>query len=148
LPQRLEIEVTESVLLQESEEVAETLGKLHDIGVGIALDDFGTGYSSLSYLRRFQFDKIKIDQIFISELAQWPTSSLAILRSIIALGRGLGIPTIAEGVETEEQLERVRKEGCTEAQGFYVSEPRPARDIPAMLARWKPISDRVSRRAS
>jgi diguanylate cyclase (GGDEF)-like protein len=148
LPQRLEIEVTESVLLQESEQVAETLSKLHDIGVGIALDDFGTGYSSLSYLRRFHFDKIKIDQIFIRELAQWPTSSLAILRSIVALGTGLGIATTAEGVETQEQLERVRKEGCTEAQGFYVSEPRPARDVPAMLARWKPLSDRVSRRAS
>ncbi len=125
LPQMLELEVTESVLLQDSDGVAETLSKLHDIGVGIALDDFGTGYSSLSYLKRFHFDKIKIDQIFIKELGEQADSSLAILRSIIALGTSLGIATTAEGVETKEQLERMRKEGCTEVQGYYISVPRP-----------------------
>ena len=147
MPQRLELEVTESLLLQESEGVAETLEKLHDIGVGFALDDFGTGYSSLSYLNRYHFDKIKIDQIFIKELAEQPRSSLAILRSIVALSTSLGIATTAEGVETKEQLERVQKEGCTEVQGYYISRPRPAADIPAMLARVKELQEDAPRRA-
>ena len=98
-----------------------TLDKLRDIGVGIALDDFGTGYSSLSYLSRFHFDKIKIAQDFIKELAEKSDSSLAIVRSIVALGASLGIATTAEGVETLEQFERVRREGCTEVQGYYIS---------------------------
>lgn len=136
-PPRLEVEVTESVLLEDSDTVAQTLDLLHDVGVKIALDDFGTGYSSLSYLRRFHFDKIKIDQIFIKELATSPLTSLAILRSIIALGSGLGIATTAEGVETAEQLNRMRDEGCTEAQGFYIGTPRPAREVTAMLERAK-----------
>jgi EAL domain-containing protein (putative c-di-GMP-specific phosphodiesterase class I) len=117
--------------------VAEALNKLHDIGVGIALDDFGTGYSSLSYLRRFHFDKIKIDQSFIQGLAERPNTSLAIVRSIVALGTGLGIATNAEGVETKEQLERVRAEGCTEVQGFLIGEPRPLRDVMPLLVREK-----------
>jgi diguanylate cyclase (GGDEF)-like protein len=148
MPQWLELEVTESMLLQDSEGVAETLNQLHDIGVGIALDDFGTGYSSLSYLRRFHFDKIKIDQIFIRELAQWPNSSLAILRSVVALGTSLGIATTAEGVETKEQLDRVRKEGCTEVQGFYIGMPGPVSNVPEMLARYKRPPAGVARRAS
>jgi diguanylate cyclase (GGDEF)-like protein len=135
LPQRLEIEVTESVLMQDTNIVAETLNRLHDIGVGIALDDFGTGYSSLSYLRRFHFDKIKIDRSFIQGLAKVPNTSLAILRSVVALGTSLGIATTAEGVETSEQLERVRAEGCTEVQGFIIGAPRPLRDVMPMLAR-------------
>jgi diguanylate cyclase (GGDEF)-like protein len=147
LPQRLELEVTESLLLQESEGVAETLEKLHDIGVRFALDDFGTGYSSLSYLSRYHFDKIKIDQIFVKELAARPQSSLAILRSIVALGSSLGIATCAEGIETKEQLEQVKREGCTEAQGYYISPPRPAADIPEMLARFKATPERGARRA-
>ncbi len=147
LPQRLELEVTESLLLQESEGVAETLEKLHQIGVRFALDDFGTGYSSLSYLGRYHFDKIKIDKIFIQELAGRPKSSLAILRSIVALGTSLGITTCAEGVETAEQLEQVKLEGCTEVQGFYISPPRPAADIPEMLARGRAAPEPASRRA-
>ncbi len=145
-PRALELEVTESVLLQDSDGVAQTLDLLHDMGVGLALDDFGTGYSSLSYLSRFHFDKIKIDQIFIKELDR-PNSSLAILRSIIALGKSLGIATTAEGIETEDQLERMRKEGCTEVQGYYISTPRPARDVPEMLAEAKRWSGRAARRA-
>jgi len=148
MPQWLELEVTESMLLQDSEGVAETLNKLHEIGVGIALDDFGTGYSSLSYLRRFHFDKIKIDQVFIRELAQWPNSSLAILRSVVALGTSLGIATTAEGVETQEQLDRVRKEGCTEVQGFFIGMPGPVRGVPDMLARYKRAPAGAARRAS
>jgi diguanylate cyclase (GGDEF)-like protein len=147
VPQRLEIEVTESVLLLDDEAVSETLDKLEEIGVRIALDDFGTGYSSLSYLKRFRFGKIKIDRAFIQEIVQQDNCSLAILRSVIALGKSLGIETTAEGVETKEQLERVRLEGCTEAQGYYIGEPRPAREIPALLARDHSVSKRVSRRA-
>lgn len=129
LPQDLELEVTESVLLQESDGAADTLNRLHDIGVRIALDDFGTGYSSLSYLQKFPIDKIKIDQSFIRGLTQQPNNSLAILRSTIALGKSLGIATTAEGVETEEQLERVRKEGCSEAQGYLVGRPLPEQEV-------------------
>jgi len=134
-PSNLELEVTESVILQESAEVAGTLCGLQDLGVKIAMDDFGTGYSSLSYLHRFRFDKIKIDQMFVKELGERPQNSLAILRAVVALGHSFGIATTAEGVETAEQLEVVRREGCTEAQGFYVGRPGPAREIPAMLAR-------------
>ena len=123
--------MTESVLLQDSDDVAQTLDLLHEMGVGIALDDFGTGYSSLNYLRRYHFDKIKIDQIFIRELSQRPDSSLAILRSIIALGTSLGIATTAEGIETKQQLEQMRKEGCTEVQGFYIGRPSPVSEIRA-----------------
>ena len=129
LPQGLELEVTESVLLQDGEGVAETLNALHDIGIGIALDDFGTGYSSLSYLRRFRFDKIKIDQSFIQGLTQRANTSLAIVRSIVALGTSLGIAITAEGVETSEQFERARAEGCTEVQGFLLGAPRPLCDV-------------------
>jgi diguanylate cyclase (GGDEF)-like protein len=140
LPQGLEIEVTESVLVQDSYNVVETLNRLHDIGVGIALDDFGTGYSSLSYLRRFHFDKIKIDQSFIQGLSKVPNTSLAIVRSVVALGASLGIATTAEGVETSDQLERVRAEGCTEVQGFLVGTPRPLRDVMPLLVREKPAA--------
>lgn len=147
-PSRLELEITESVLLQESEDVANVLGKLQDIGVGIALDDFGTGYSSLSYLTLIRFDKIKIDKLFIRELGEQANSSLAIVRSVVALARSLGITTTAEGVETKEQLERVREEGCTEAQGYYIGQPRPASEIPALLAKQKRKAPRAARRAS
>jgi len=140
LPQGLELEVTESLLMQDTESVEETLNRLHDIGVRIALDDFGTGYSSMNYLHRFHFDKIKIDQSFIQGLAQHPNTSLAIVRSIVALGASLGIETNAEGVETEEQLERVRAEGCTEVQGFLIGEPRPLREAMQMLVRDKRAS--------
>jgi diguanylate cyclase (GGDEF)-like protein len=146
-PQRLELEVTESVLVQDSDSVTETLNKLHDVGVRIALDDFGTGYSSLSYLRRFHFDKIKIDQSFIQGLSQQPNSSLAIVRSVVALGTSLGIATTAEGVETTEQLERVRAEGCTEVQGYLIGTPRPLRDVMPLLAGETPAAGEGTRRA-
>ena len=145
-PQLLELEVTELVLLQDSDDVAQTLDLLHEMGVGIALDDFGTGYSSLNYLRRYHFDKIKIDQIFIRELSQRPDSSLAILRSIIALGDSLGIATTAEGIETKQQFEHMRKEGCTEVQGFYIGMPRPVSEIGQMLELAKTPRARIARR--
>jgi diguanylate cyclase (GGDEF)-like protein len=132
-PNRLELEITESVMLQDSETALAVLCQMRDLGVRIALDDFGTGYSSLSYLRKFPFGRIKIDRGFVSELSEARDDSLAIVRSVIRLGNSLGMATTAEGVETKQQLERVRSEGCTEAQGYYFSPPRPAAEIACML---------------
>jgi diguanylate cyclase (GGDEF)-like protein len=139
---RLELEITESVLLQDQEEAFATLRQLHDIGVRIALDDFGTGYSSLSNLQRFPFDKIKIDRSFVSDLSRANVDALAVVRSVARLGVSLGIATTAEGVETGEQAERVRAEGCTEMQGFFICPPSPAEEIARLLAeqRRKPPS--------
>ncbi|MDA9497904.1 bifunctional diguanylate cyclase/phosphodiesterase [Bradyrhizobium sp. CCBAU 11357] len=131
---RLELEITESVLLQNSEATLTTLHELRAMGVRISLDDFGTGYSSLSYLRSFPFDKIKIDRSFVSELAT-REDSMAIIRAVTGLGRSLGIVTTAEGVENDAQLELLRREGCTQAQGYLFSKPRPASDVAIMLER-------------
>ena len=129
---RLELEITESVLFADSEVNREVLAKLRDLGISISLDDFGTGYSSLSYLRSFAFDKIKIDRSFISDINQSP-DCLAIVRSVAMLGQNLGIPTLAEGVETVEQLEQLRLEGCHQVQGYLFSPPKPAMTIREML---------------
>ena len=134
-PQRLELEITESVLLAETDSNLATLHQLRGLGVRISMDDFGTGYSSLSYLRAFPFDKIKIDRSFVSELANRP-DCVAIVRAISGLGRSLGITTTAEGVETAEQLDRLRIEGCTEVQGFLFSAARPAAEVAALLVRF------------
>jgi diguanylate cyclase (GGDEF)-like protein len=134
-PSRLELEITESVLMDDTREVSDVLQGLQELGVAIALDDFGTGFSSLSYLTRLHFDKIKIDKHFISALRDEPRSALAVLRSVVALSNSLGISTLAEGIETADQLERVRLEGCTEAQGYYLGRPMSARDVMTLLAR-------------
>jgi len=134
-PGRLELEITESVLLQDDDATLATLHQLRALGVRIALDDFGTGYSSLSYLRSFPFDKIKIDRCFVTDLSRAGDDSLAILRAVAGLGTSLGIATTAEGVETEEQLARVRQEGCTEMQGFLFSPPVPVGEIARLLPR-------------
>lgn len=131
---RLELEITESVLLQNSEATLTTLHELRAMGVRISLDDFGTGYSSLSYLRSFPFDKIKIDRSFVSELAT-REDSMAIIRAVTGLGRSLGIVTTAEGVENDAQLELLRREGCNQVQGYLFSKPRPASDVAIMLDR-------------
>ncbi|MGU3539294.1 bifunctional diguanylate cyclase/phosphodiesterase [Methylobacterium sp. A54F] len=123
-PDRLELEITESVLMDDGEASLACLRRLKALGVRIALDDFGTGYSSLSYLRRFPFDKIKVDRTFIREIADPDTA--AIVRSIVGLGERLGAAITAEGVETPAQLDHVRALGCTEAQGFLLGVPRPA----------------------
>jgi predicted signal transduction protein with EAL and GGDEF domain len=128
-PQRLELEITESVMLQDENGAFEVLNRLHDLGVRIALDDFGTGYSSLSNLRKFPFDKIKIDRSFVSDLSAANVDALAVVRSIAQLGVSLGIATTAEGVETKEQMDQVRAEGCTEMQGFLFSRAVPADEI-------------------
>jgi diguanylate cyclase (GGDEF)-like protein/PAS domain S-box-containing protein len=125
-PTRLELEITESVLVQDAESVIACLHRLRALGVRIALDDFGTGYSSLSYLRRFPFDKIKIDRSFIREITN--PDSAAIVRAVVGLGTHLGTAITAEGVETIEQLNQVRKEGCTEVQGFFFSRALSASD--------------------
>jgi len=127
-PERLELEVTESVLLQKNAENLAQLHQLKALGVSIVLDDFGTGYSSLTYLNMFPFDIIKIDKSFVAEL---PTraNSAAIVCAVIGLGRSLNIATTAEGVETEEQLELLRAAGCRHAQGFLFSLPLPAAEL-------------------
>jgi EAL domain-containing protein (putative c-di-GMP-specific phosphodiesterase class I) len=126
--ERLELEITESVLLQRCDKNITTLHELRRLGVSIALDDFGTGYSSLSYLLMFPFDKIKIDRSFVSEMSQMATCA-AIVCAVASLGRGLDIITTAEGVETEEQAELVRAAGCTQAQGFLFGRPCPVANL-------------------
>ncbi len=124
-PGRLELEITESVLVQDSENALEMLRDLRTLGVKIALDDFGTGYSSLSYLQSFPFDKIKIDRSFIKDLEAGNENALAIVSAVVQLGRTLGMATTAEGVETSDQMEIVRAKGCTEIQGYLLSPPKP-----------------------
>jgi diguanylate cyclase (GGDEF)-like protein len=133
-PKRLELEITESVLLQDSAAATAILRQLRDLGVTISMDDFGTGYSSLSYLRKFPFDKIKIDRSFIRDLAKGG-DSLAIVHAGTGLGNSLGISTIAEGVETAEQLDRLRAAGCTEAQGFLFGAAKPLNEAISHLDR-------------
>jgi diguanylate cyclase (GGDEF)-like protein len=132
-PQRLELEITESAMLQDEQAAFATLSRLHDLGVRIALDDFGTGYSSLSNLRKFPFDKIKIDRSFVSDLSVANVDALAVVRSVAQLGVSLGMATTAEGVETKEQVEYVRAEGCTEMQGYFICPPSPAKDIERLI---------------
>jgi diguanylate cyclase (GGDEF)-like protein/PAS domain S-box-containing protein len=132
-PRRLELEITESVFLAETEANLAILHQLRELGVSISLDDFGTGYSSLSYLRSFPFDKIKIDRSFVKDLAQ-RNDCVAIVRAISGLGRSLNITTTAEGVETIDQLDWLRAEGCNEVQGFLFSAARPAAEIEALMA--------------
>ena len=131
--QRLELEITESVMLEDEGAAFNTLTRLHDLGVRIALDDFGTGYSSLSNLRKFPFDKIKIDRSFVSDLSGANVDALAVVRSVAQLGVSLGMATTAEGVETKEQLDHVRAEGCTEIQGYYICPPSPAKEIERLI---------------
>jgi diguanylate cyclase (GGDEF)-like protein len=131
---RLELEITETVLLSDSEATLSTLYQLRALGVRIAMDDFGTGYSSLSYLQSFPFDKIKIDRSFVKDIADG-VGSLNIVRAVTAMAAGLGMATTAEGVETSEQLELVRTEGCTEIQGYVFSKPVPAGEVADLLAR-------------
>jgi diguanylate cyclase (GGDEF)-like protein len=131
-PERLELEITEGMLLQDNEATLSTLFQLRALGVRIAMDDFGTGYSSLSYLQSFPFDKIKIDRSFVKDIADG-VGSLNIVRAVAAMANGLGMTTTAEGVETREQLDTVRAEGCTEMQGYLFSRPLPLPDLEALL---------------
>jgi len=132
---RLEVEITEAVLLQHTESNIGILDELRDLGVGISMDDFGTGYSSLAYLQKFPFNKIKIDRSFVNELDR--PESMAIIRAVTGLGSSLGMKTTAEGVETEEQLKKLKQEGCTEVQGYLFSRPVPAAQAALLLQSLK-----------
>jgi diguanylate cyclase (GGDEF)-like protein len=143
-PERLELEITESVLLHDEAWVRSMLERLTALGVNIALDDFGTGYSSLSYLRSFPFSKIKIDRSFVADIAG-ASDCLAIVQATIQLSEKLGMVTTAEGVETTEQLEILAHEGCTQIQGYHVSRPVTAADVPALLEHYDPGYSRMAR---
>ena len=132
-PDRLELEITESLLLEDSQANLDMLLALRRLGVRVAMDDFGTGYSSLSYLRAFPFDKIKIDRSFMADVAT-DAGSRVILGAVIGLGNSLGMTTVAEGVETAEQLAVVRAQGATQVQGFYFSPPVGAEKLARMIA--------------
>jgi EAL domain-containing protein (putative c-di-GMP-specific phosphodiesterase class I) len=140
-PSRLELELTEQVLLQESEAIRANLDRLHELGVRFVMDDFGVGYCSLNYLRRFPFDKIKIDRSFIKDIPA-QREATAIVRAIAGLARSLGMTMTAEGIETENQLDVVRGLGCTEMQGYLFSAPKPAGDLSRLF------EGQVERRAS
>ncbi len=129
---RLELEITETVMLQNDEATLTTLHRLRALGVQIAMDDFGTGYSSLSCLHSFPFDRIKLDQSFVRKLGH-TAGSIAIVRAVTGLGRSLGIETTAEGVETEEQFARLRSENCSEVQGYLFSRPVPGSEIAGLI---------------
>jgi EAL domain-containing protein (putative c-di-GMP-specific phosphodiesterase class I) len=137
---RLELEITESVFLRDTPGTLAVLHQLRAMEIGVALDDFGTGYSSLSYLHKFPFSKIKIDQSFVRDLMT-NKESMSIVRAVTGLGKSLGIKTLAEGVETLEQLNKLRNTGCTEVQGYFFSRPKPSREVPAMIERLQRIRD-------
>jgi diguanylate cyclase (GGDEF)-like protein/PAS domain S-box-containing protein len=139
-PGRIELEVTESVLIGDFSRALSILRRLKSLGVRIAMDDFGTGYSSLSYLQSFPFDKIKIDRAFISNVERNPQSA-AIVRAVIGLGRGLDLPIVAEGVETQDQLSFLSREDCNEIQGFLIGRPCPIETYATLVGR-PPSADR------
>ena len=143
-PAQLEVEITESLLMEDIAVALENLHAIKQLGVRIALDDFGTGYSSLAYLRRFPFDKLKIDRAFIRELMS-TSDARAIVRTILQLARVLGMDTVAEGVEEPAQLEVLGHVGCSAIQGFLVARPMPVESLVDLLARWdglpRPASD-------
>ena len=130
-PHRLELEITETVLIQNSEATLALLNEMKALGVSIALDDFGTGYSSLGYLRKFPFDRVKIDKSFVDDL-RLSGDATAIVRSVTSLCQALGMATTAEGVETAQQFDGVQANGCTHVQGYLFSRPVPAAEIPAL----------------
>ena len=140
---RLELEITEMVLVQDNDAAFAILHQLHDLGIRIAMDDFGTGYSSIGYLRSFPFDKIKIDQSFIRDLPG-RLDRVAIVRAVVGLSSSLGITTTAEGVETKEQLYSVTAEGCDEVQGYLFSWPKSAADVEKFLAEQTPRAEAVA----
>ena len=125
-PRRLEVELTETAIMVDRTRALHVLRQIKALGVCVALDDFGTGYSSLETLRAFPFDKIKLDQVFAAELESSPQAT-AIIRAVLALGKSLSIPVLAEGIETDQQLAVLVEEGCDEAQGFLLGRPAHGR---------------------
>ncbi|MEO8120631.1 MAG: EAL domain-containing protein, partial [Rhodoferax sp.] len=146
-PAMVELELTESIAMDDSSFTIDTVARLHALGIGLSIDDFGTGYSSLSYLKRFKIDKLKIDQSFIRDLHSDPDDE-AIVTAIIGLAKGLGFRTIAEGVETQGQLDFLREHQCDEIQGYFYSKPVPAGEFARLLAHqrdqavWMAVSGR------
>ncbi len=138
-PVRLELEITETTIIGDKQRALETLRQIKALGVTIAIDDFGTGYSSLDTLRSFPFDKIKLDRSFMNEVED-NAEAKAILRAILALGRSLNVPVLAEGVETASQLAILREEGCDEAQGYLLGRPQPIDRIHAAVAISGPVA--------
>jgi EAL domain-containing protein (putative c-di-GMP-specific phosphodiesterase class I) len=139
-PTRLEIEITESVLLQDRDATLSMLHQLRSLGIRIAMDDFGTGYSSLTYLQSFPFDKIKIDRSFVKDITE-NAGSLYIVRAVAALANGMGMAATAEGVETKEQLDKIAAVGCTEMQGYLFSKPLPVAEIERLFIPQLPKRD-------
>jgi diguanylate cyclase (GGDEF)-like protein len=139
---RLELEIVESVMMQNTEATLTTLHQLHELGVKISMDDFGTGFSALSYLIRFPFDKLKIDRCFITDLSH--DDALTIVRAVTAMARGLGMITTAEGVETAEQFEQVRMLGCSEVQGYYVGRPQSVEAVCRLIAEYSPYQAKTA----
>jgi EAL domain-containing protein (putative c-di-GMP-specific phosphodiesterase class I) len=132
-PHRLELEITERLLMEDSEKTLSILHRLKRLGVHISMDDFGTGYSSLSYLRSFPFDKIKVDRTFVSDLAGG-TEHVVIVQAVVSIARALGMTTTAEGVETIGQQEFLAALGCDEGQGYLFSPPVPIEKVPALIS--------------
>jgi EAL domain-containing protein (putative c-di-GMP-specific phosphodiesterase class I) len=137
-PHRLELEITESILLENTEEILVTLSRLRDLGIRVAMDDFGIGYSSLSSLSRFRFDKIKIDKSFVHGLGK-SDHSAAIIEAVATLGARLGMTTTAEGIETADQLGQLRALGIIEVQGYLIGRPRPAHEVGGMVTAAREI---------
>jgi EAL domain-containing protein (putative c-di-GMP-specific phosphodiesterase class I) len=131
-PSRLELEITESVLIDDFGRAQAILRRLKSLGVRIAMDDFGTGYSSLSYLQSFPFDKIKVDRSFVSDL-ETNNNNAAIVRAVITLTRSLNLPVLAEGVETEAQRLILSREGCDQIQGYLIGKPMPIQNYSAIV---------------
>jgi EAL domain-containing protein (putative c-di-GMP-specific phosphodiesterase class I) len=131
-PQWLELELTEGLTLDDTETTIQIMRELKALGVSLSLDDFGTGWSSLSYLRRFPLDRIKIDRSFMSEVTTQPNAA-AVVQSIFSLAQSLGLGCVAEGVETDDQLDYLKQHLCEEIQGFLFSNPLAAGDVPRML---------------
>jgi c-di-GMP phosphodiesterase len=129
----LELEITETGVMQDMHEAVQTLQALHQLGVGIAIDDFGTGYSSLSYLRRLPVDRLKIDRSFVQEVT-FSEEAASVVKAIVQLAENLHLKVVAEGVETEAHDEFVRSVGCSYAQGFFYSKPLSAADVLQLIS--------------
>ena len=135
-PERLELEVTESVFMHEGLGATRTLERVLDLGVRLSLDDFGTGYSSLGYLSRTRFSSIKIDRSFVQAASKGVREAIAIIRAVVALAKSLDMATTAEGVETEAEHQMVQDLGCTKVQGYYFGRPLPVEEARALANRW------------